>query len=500
MASDLAIPSNEFSVTLPDGSIKVLYKPHIKQLEYHMRNEPNVLFWGGRGSGKSLCGRWDAHMRAMSYPGFKYCILRRTYPELQKSHLTSIGMEMRDLGGKWNATDKIATYPNGSVGFFAHCQTDEDVLKLLSSEFYLMFFDELSTFQWEQFVMLSASCRVAGKAAEDGVKAMVRAATNPLGPSAQEVLKYFVNHDVDLEDDPDYLPEDWYSIHANAEDNPSLPLEQYKKRFSGLPAHVRKAWVDGEFIMENALFDFRPTIEAVDPEDGIKKKTAYHVIDTLDINKIIKTCEIYRAIDSGWFPDPTVCLWIAHLGKRYIVFREETWYRTTAADVAKDIKRIEAEMAEAAGVERLRVVTTYCDPSMDVNTQADIRTIKELYEVNGIPMECSINDRKLFPVAMNHALVEEVGPGVPKIQFYSRGCKILIKTIPMMSYDSKDPEKMADNRHDHWVITCCYFLMSHGADDRRGSIGNDGKSKKWLISKGRDAKPLGYHNVRSNWK
>lgn len=260
--------SSSIAITNLDGTERVLYTPTPKQLEYHSRTEANVLFWGGRGSGKSMCGRWDAHIRALSHPGFSYCILRRTYPELERSHLVHIGAEMKALGGTFNKTQKIAYYPNGSTGFFSHCQADEDVLNLLSAEYALMFFDELSTFQWEHFGKLAASVRVP---VGSNLIAMVRAATNPLGPSASEILTYFVNKDVDLTEDPDYNPNDWYSIHANLEDNPFLDQEQYHKRFAGLPAHVRKAWVDGEFVLENALFDFSPK----------KDKKPYHVIDEL---------------------------------------------------------------------------------------------------------------------------------------------------------------------------------------------------------------------------
>lgn len=260
--------SNGLSITNSDGNQVVLYEPTLKQLEYHMRTEPNVLFWGGRGSGKSMCGRFDAHMRALSYSGFRYCILRRTFPELEKSHLLHIGKEMFQLGGHFHQTNHIAYYPNGSQGHFAHCATEEHVLKLLSAEYHLMVFDELSTFLWEMFLKLAASVRVPEGS---GLTAMVRGLTNPLGLSAQRVLEYFVDKNVDLEENPDYNPNDWHSIHANLEDNPYVDQVQYRKRFSGLPAHVRKAWVDGEFILENAMFDFYPTREG----------KPYHVINTM---------------------------------------------------------------------------------------------------------------------------------------------------------------------------------------------------------------------------
>ena len=460
---------------------QVLYVPTEKGREYHLRTEPNVLLWGGRGSAKSTTGRWDAHMRALAFPGFRYIVLRRTFPELEKSHLVHVPREMKFLGGSFNHTKHIATYPNGSVGFFSHCNTDEDVLNLLSSEFALAFFDEISTFEWEQFVKLAASVR-----APVGVpyKAIVRAATNPLGPSAQQLLKYFVDKDVSYDEDPFYNSNDWYSIKANLEDNPYLPKEDYMKRFSGLPEHVRKAWVDGEFVLENALFDLRPKV------DG----KPYHVINDIDLQKIINASTIYRAIDSGWFPDPTVCLWIAHLGNRHIVFHEETWYKTTDEEVAEQIKEVDKKL----GIKT--VAMTYCDPTMDINTTADIRTSKERYEAHGIPMESSINNREMFASIMNNTLAEEAGEGVPRIQFYvngSRGCPNLVRTIPQMRYNQKRPKAMDDHRDDHYVVACCYYLMSHSADPRRGGIGSPSQLRPWMREKNPIRFVLGSDQVRT---
>jgi phage terminase large subunit len=472
---------NGISLTNPDGTTQVLYEPTPKGIEYHSRTEPNVLLWGGRGSGKSTIGRWDAHMRALAYPGFKYIVLRRTYPELEKSHLLYVPREIKLLGGSYNQTKHIATYPNGSTGFFSHCASEEDVLNLLSSEFYLAFFDELSTFDWEHFGKLAGSVRVP---INSGLTAMVRAATNPLGPSAVKILEYFVDKSVDLLENPEYNPDDWYSIKANLPDNPYLDQVQYRKRFQGLAAHVRKAWLDGEFVLENALFDLIPTIR----ETG----HPYHVINDIDLPRILKNATVYRAIDAGWFPDPTVCLWIAHLGNRHIVFHERDWNKTIAADIAEDIK------AEDRRLGIKNVAITYCDPSMDINTTADIKTLKEVYEANGISMECSINKRDWFATAMHQALAEESGEDTPRIQFYVNGplgCPKLVKTIPQMRFDPKRPAFMDDHRDDHWVVACCYYLMSHASDPQRYAVEGP-KLRPWMKPRTGDNRYLGYDQVR----
>jgi hypothetical protein len=479
------------TITNEKGEKVVLYEPTPKQQEFHMREEANCLFWGGRGSGKSMALRWEAHARALSHPGFKYLIVRRTYPELEKSHLTFMTEEMRKLGGTYNKTEKIAYYPNGSTGRFSHCAGEEDVLNLLGSEFYWMGFDELSTFEWDMFTRLSVSVRVTKGS---GLTALVRATTNPLGPSAEEILHYFVDKDVDPEEDADYNPDDWYAIKANAEENPYLDLEQYKKRFAGLALHVRKAWVDGEFTLENAMFDVQPqkTVYELgsDGEPTAWKKIPYHYIDRCDVDSLIKNAQIYRAYDHGYFPDPAVCLWIAHLGNRYIVFHETLYKKVIAPDIAEHIVATSKDL----GIKR--VVATYCDPTVDINTGADVLTIKDIMERKGLPLDCSVNNREHYASAIHSALGEEVEPNLPRIQIYTKGCPYLAKTLPKQRFDEKHPLRMANSKTDHATIALAYFLISSGAMERSSFV-SPATIKPWMKSKGGERWVLGTESTKT---
>lgn len=255
-------------VDLPDGTPYVMYKPHETQIKFHESNVPNLIAIGNRGGGKSQVLRYDAHMRAMKVDGCNLILVRRTYPELMRSHLIHIKTEMKLLGGDYHATDHIAYYPNGSKLFFSHVASESDSLNLLSAEFLAAYFDELSTIPWDFFVRLCASVRVK---AGMGLVASVRAASNPLGPSADDIRRYFVDKDVEPEEDPDYNPNDWGHIRIDRQDNPYIDQEQYVKRFSGMPAYLRKAWLDGEFALENQLFDFKPR----------KDNQDYHVISQM---------------------------------------------------------------------------------------------------------------------------------------------------------------------------------------------------------------------------
>jgi hypothetical protein len=188
--------------------------------------------------------------------------------------------------------------------------------------------------------------------------------------------------------------------------------------------------------------------------------------------------QIYRGFDLGFSPDPAYCVWIAHIGKRFIAFKEKLWLKTVAPDIAKDI------VAESEG---MRVAMTFCDPVMDIKTAADVRTIKDIFEENGVPMESSVNNREHYAHAVHAALQEEAEPGIPRLQILDRcppnmGCPYLIKTIPQMRYDPKNPLRMADSKNDHGVIALAYFLISSGATERR-SVSSLYRLPKWMRPK-----------------
>lgn len=457
------IPEKGLWVTLPDGNPYCLYSPHPKQVLFHESESPNLLAIGSRGSGKSLMLRSDAHMRALSVPGCSLILIRKTMKQLEQSHLLDIGKEMAYLGGYYHGTKHCAFYPNGSRLFFSYVGHADDALNLLSAEFLAAYYDELSVIPWDYFQKLNASVRVSGTFRDMGLKGVVRAATNPLGPSMAEINQYFIDkEDIDYDDedgeDENYFPDEWQSMRIDMEDNPTLDLEQYRKRFAKMAPHVKAAWLRGEYMAENPLFSFFPK----DPATG----KPYHVIYDLDLDALVKKARIYRVYDHGYAPDPAYCAWIAHLGNRYIVFHEKRWLRTIVSDIARSIK----EEDEMLGIPR--VSATYCDPVLDIHTGHDARTMRDLFEYNGVPMEPSINNREQFASAVQTALAEEAEPGIPRLQIYRgtgmfSGAPYLIKAIPLQRYDEKHPLRLANQAHDHPVVAIAYFLFSHDADESR---------------------------------
>lgn len=467
---------DDFAIKARDGSI--LFRPTLAQVPYLTASDPNVFFYGNRGGGKSFCARWHAHSMALRYPGLKYFVVRRHYGDLQKTHLADLPIELEKFGGEkhgfsWNKNEHIARYANGSMGFYAQCDSEDDTRKVLGAEAGLIVFDESPELQWEWLMLMAASARVPKSL---GITPMVRYLGNPFGPSINDHWRYFIDKDVEPEDEFSYVPNDWRAIRIDLDDNPHVDAEATRKRYASVVNPLqRKAWLLGERTVEGQLFDFRPTVRVANA-DGSVEVRSYHVIDELptlsDGRSVLEEpwVRIFRAYDHGYI-DPAVCLWFAVIGKQVICFHECSWTRTPADEVARDILR----QTQALGIKR--VTATYCDPSIDLN-DGSVVSIKDSMERQhlvtpdgkriGLPMDCARNDRELFADVIHRFLQDEVGPGTPRIQFLSgknragpRGCPDLIKALPQMMHDPKNPLRIADHKRDHWPITLAYFLMSH---------------------------------------
>lgn len=445
-------------VTNEQGDVVTLYAPHPHQAAFHESQAPNLLALGTRGTGKSKMIRFDAHMRCLMVPNFRALIIRRTMPELRESHLNDVVFEMKMLGGVFLSTTSTAKYHNGSTLSFRHCESPGDIMNFLSSQYGAIYFDELSTFTLEQFLQISAAARAPIDAP---YKAVVRAGSNPLGIGAEWMKSWFVDKDVRIEDYPSYHPDDFQMQFSTLEDNPSLDRKEYEARLRNLPEHIRRAWLLGEFVIEGAYFnDYRPTKLI----EGSSKPQPWHVIDDVPTWQgrplfDYSWLSIYRAVDWGYSPDPAVCLWIAVLpNKRAIVFKERSWRRTLAADVAKQIKR------ESEG---MHVIETFCDPTMMVKI-GEQYTIGDLFEQNGVPLTPSINDRALYGYSI-HQYLNTLIDEAPQMQIVRPlgpyGCPDLMRTLPLMRTDKNDPSRLA-NGDDHWVVALAYFCTGQAEPAR----------------------------------
>lgn len=457
------------------GQRKVLYDPLPHQKEMHASTARFTLVEGGRGSGKSTAIRWHAYQMCMAIPRFRALIVRRTMPELEQSHLGFVPFEANQLGladNAWHTTLHVLRFENGSTLRFGHAQDDAALAKYLSSEYELIGLDELATFSLRQFFFLCSSLRSPIK----GYVPCALAGTNPVGPGAGWVKRFFIDKNPSKIEAPEYDASEYKSIHSTMDDNPHIDRVAYDKILSNLPSEaLRKALRHGEWVVEGQAFG-EWTPQKVDRET--LAVTPWHVIDTLPTYRgrpIIyeKHIEIVRVLDWGYAAtgNPGACIWFACLPDgSAIAFKEWYFSQTLPADVAAGI------LARSEG---MKVRYTVGDTAMWQEHEGP--SIAESLAAAGLPMIEADKQRIpgwvqvhkwlrttiATPDGREHPMIRFLRPSKGLESPDDLGCPNAIRTIPEMVCDPNDPEDIVTRGvEDEAADLLRYFVMSRPSASR----------------------------------
>jgi phage terminase large subunit len=159
-----------------------------------------IGFGGARGGAKSGGGRRCMLLRRLRYPRTPGLILRRTYPDLYKSHIVKLFEEYPDLREFWREQSKELKLPNGSRLFFGSAEHAGDLNAFFSSEFADIMPDEAQEWSQGELEQLSGSNRCTSN--PDIVPKMVfpfmpGVSETGIPPTGLTYLKrVFVDHDL----------------------------------------------------------------------------------------------------------------------------------------------------------------------------------------------------------------------------------------------------------------------------------------------------------------
>lgn len=418
-----------------------------------------IMIGGAAGGSKSKGLREIGHEVCMTQPGSRVLLLRRTFPELQHNHIEDSLLEAEEMGAECVPSAKVLRYPNGSVLQFGHCETSADAAKYLSSEYDLIIFDELVTFEEVQFLLIASRAR----STKPGVRPKVMAGTNPGGPQSHWVRQRFIDKTVDREQFPDYDPADWVFIPSKLEDNPYLD-QQYEKKLLALPPELRKAYRDGDWdIFPGQYFpEWRRNVHV--REIAIPDNAVW-----------------YRAIDGG-FVKPAAILWIAMWEGHAYVRHEWTPVRVLNSDQAKGVRRLTSEY----GIGRVRLTvadTSLWTPEADTGEAA-----AETFQRHGIPLIQASKDRVNGWKRLREWLA--LSPdGKPWLMVHPE-CTYLARTFPSLISDAHKPEDVDTDGEDHAADALRYFVMARPSPGALSSVPRP-KEGSWGAMKAANQKPLG---------
>lgn len=396
-----------------------------RQSEFLRATEPEVLYGGAAGGGKTDALLILAAIRCTHVPGAHVLYLRRAFPDLEMSAIRRSQELFAGAGPVYDASRHRWRWPNGSTLQFGYLEHDADVYRYQSAEFDLILFDELTQFSEFQYLyMLSRN-----RSTRPGAVPMMRAATNPGGIGHAWVRKRFID---DSSPGRRFIP-------ARLEDNPHLAEADpgYVARLEQLPEAQKRALRDGDWdVFAGQYFaEWRHEKHVIEPFEippgyerwrsldwGFAKPYAYYEYAEDWDGVVYVTREVYGCIE----PDVGV--------------------RETPAEMAEKVLRPDGEPVFVPGV-------GYADPAIFARGQDGGKSVAEQFRDVGLHWHPASNDR-LNGWAEVHRRLKD---GTLKV--FST-CHHLIRTLPILVHDDRKPEDLDTTQEDHAADSLRYGLMA----------------------------------------
>ena len=416
-----------------------------KQTLFLKDKHRHIAYGGARGGGKSWAVRTKSKLLAFRYPGIKILIVRKTYKELQNNHIEQLTAELEGFA-KYNRSDKMFRFPNGSTISFGYCANEGDLGQYQGAEYDVVFIDEAGQLQ-ESWIRKINLC-VRGT---NGFPKRTYYTLNPGGPGHAYFKRVFVDRNFN----PDEDPNDYFFIQAKVEDNKALMDTQpdYLRELENLPPTLRAAWKDGRWdVYEGQFFeDFR------DVPEHYKDRRWTHVIEPFEIPDGWTIC---RSYDFG-YGKPFSCAWWAvdYDGTIYRIMELYGCTRTPNEGVKwtpdKQFEEIHKTEMQHPGLKGKNIIGG-ADPAIcDASRGESVADTAARYGVFFTPGD----NERIAGWMQCHYRLQFDEDGYPRMYVFNT-CRAFIRTIPTLIYDEHRAEDLDTKMEDHVADEWRYFCMS----------------------------------------
>lgn len=421
------------------GEIK-LDRPYPKQIEFFQAANKYIAYGGARGGGKSWAARTKAVLLALNYAGLQTLLLRRSFAELRENHVIPLQKLLLNVA-KYKDQSKEFVFPNGSRIVLGYCSAESDVLQYQGQAYDVIFMEEATQFTEFQFTTLTESNRSSGLC-KIKFNPRMYFTCNPGGVGHSWVKRLFIDKEYKNKE----LPEDYIFIKSLVYENKFLMENSpdYVRTLENLPEDRRKAMLYGDWdIFEGQYFkEFNRDMHVCEPFP------------------ILSHWRIYTTMDYGL--DMLAHYWIAidEQGNVYVI-NELYKSELIVSKAVEEIKRIES--SEPLSKLLTKPLTRLAPPDLWNTQSSSGKSTAILFEENNLYLTKSNNDRIDGWMAVKELLKVVTGvDGLPtsKLKIF-RNCVNLIRTIPMLQFDDKNPNDVAKQPHEptHAPDALRYFAI-----------------------------------------
>lgn len=427
----------------------LIEQPNGKQRLFLLDRHKHIAFGGARGGGKSWAVRTKAKLLAFRYSGIRLLIVRRSYPELMNNHINILRNELAGAA-VYNDRDKILRFMNGSTINFMYCDRDGDLDRIQGVEYDVIFIDEAT--QLSEYQMKSIAACVRGV---NPFPKRVYYTCNPGGRGHGYIKRLFV--DRRFKDGEN--PEDYSFIQSLVSDNTALMKAQpdYIKQLEALPPKLKQAWLYGRWdIFDGQFFeDFK-----IGNEKEKSELRFTHVIKPFDISRgEARGWKLYRSYDFG-YNRPFSCAWWA-VDYDGVIYRILELYgctstpnegvRWTPEKQFEEISRMEREHPWLKG----RDIQGVADPSIwDASRGESVADTAARYGVYFTPGD----NKRIAGWMQCHYRLQFDSEGYPRMYVFEN-CRAFIRTVPLLSFSTSNPEDLDTSGEDHAADEWRYFCM-----------------------------------------
>ena len=442
----------------------IIDAPSEKQKLFLKANTKHIAFGGARGGGKSWSVRTKTKLLCLRYPGIKILIVRRTYAELINNHINFLRAELNGIA-RYNKTEKVFTFQNGSTIKFGYCATDGDLDQYQGAEYDVIFLDE-ATQLMEMWIKKITAC-VRG--VNDFPK-RIYYTMNPGGASHGYIKRLFIDRQYEEGEDPN----DYTFIQSLVTDNKVLMASQpdYIKQLEALPPKLREAWLYGRWdIFEGQFFeDFRPqpdidlcTKAGITVEQALEQHRFTHVIEPFDLNAGERRgWNIMRSYDFGYNKPFSLGYWaVDYDGVLYRILEMYGCTQTPDEGVKwspdEQFRRISEFERQHPWLKGRKIVDSVADPAIwDCSRGESIADTAAKYGIYFTP-----GDNNRIPGWMQvHYRLQFDQNGYARMYIFEN-CKAFIRVMPLMMYSETHPEDLDTKLEDHIMDETRYMCMQH---------------------------------------